>query len=72
MVSVSRGVMTLCCDVTVRYVFCDTHVYRSFFQNALKDHIGICTDTNKTLMTYLIWFQFVINLHTDPGYSQVI
>ena len=45
--NVARGVMTLCCDITLcykmtlrllRYMFIGL-----FFQNALVDHIGVCT-----------------------------
>ena len=60
--NVARGIMTLCCDImshyvmSRHYVFCDTHVHRSFFQNALVDHIGVCTDTNKmTFKTQIIF-----------------
>ena len=48
--NVARGVMTLCCDVTLCYVtlrhdvmsFAIHMFIGFFFQNALVDHIGLC------------------------------
>ena len=49
--NVARGVMALCCDVMLCYVTTYTSI-GLFFQNALVDHIGVCTDTNKVVQNW--------------------
>ena len=60
--------MTLCCDVKLHHDVTSFAIHMFiglFFQNALVDHTGVCTDTNNHFIQYDIKQNSIILLSSS-------